>query len=145
MLHRCIWHPEACGGEEFLIDVNCYCTDKWHFYCCRVLHWCQQHHCEIPHWRKLAKPTLLVSVTPVKLSFTGINDFLWHWRTVIYPILKPSDTEPIWYLTYQIRNLSMTELTRYQTYQIPNLSDAEPYQIQNLSDTTYQIPNISNN
>jgi hypothetical protein len=36
------------------------------------------------------------------------------------------DTEPIWYRTYQISNLSDTEPIWCQTYLIPNLWDTEP-------------------
>jgi hypothetical protein len=69
----------------------------------------------------------------------------WHWQNV-------SDTEPLWYWTYQIPNLSDTEPIRYWIYQ--NISDSGPirnqtYQTLNISDTelvthwTYRIPNLA--
>jgi hypothetical protein len=60
-----------------------------------------------------------------------------------YQIRNLWDTEPVRSLTYQILNLSDSEPTRYRTCQIPNLSDTEPINIEPKRYQTCQILNLS--
>ncbi len=100
------------------------------------------------------KNSSLVSTTPVKPPFTGVNDkasdpfFIINDDPVRY-VSNLSDTEPVRYQNYQIPNLSNTEPIRYRTYEILEPIRYRTYQITNLSDNeliryqTYHIPKLS--
>jgi hypothetical protein len=117
--------------ERHLSDVSD--TSMWRFYSFRLFLRCQRY----PPKNYSPMSTAIAKHT-AKFWLCSVNETDIFFQILNLSAIEPSDTEPIWYQTYLIADLSDIEPIRYRSYQIPKLSDTEAIRYQN-----YQIPSLS--